>query len=336
MLQKYKKKAITELTDEEKEATYEDPFQPLSSYKELNLNQVPTKEEDIYQPLEQPKYQSPTNIKPKKQQQRSPNTIKMRSQSTATWMKQQEKAFTGWVNAHLSSRGMHVKSLQTDIARVSPLIHLLEVLEKRPIREITKWHKKPRHKFDLLDGMRICLKQIRTRGKKLINIDFDAEELLKAKEIKIYLALVWRIIVNYSIEATTVDEVVDNKKIMFNSPEARLRWWCNKRLADHLQIRNFTNNWSDGQVLVYLMNQALDDSDRISAEDVQDLDTDELLEGVLRLGDQHLHIPQLLDVQQMMETPDKQSIMTYVSLLRTSIEAKEHERSNADRAAVQV
>ena len=88
-------------------------------------------------------------------------TVQMHGQSVDKWMRQQEKAFTGWINAHLQSRSMYIQNLSKDIAGVAPLIHLLEILEKKPLKEITKFHKKPRHKFDQLDGMRICLKQIR-------------------------------------------------------------------------------------------------------------------------------------------------------------------------------
>jgi len=256
--------------------------------------------------------------------------ISMSHTSREAWIKQQEKAFTGWANAHLQTRSMFLTSLEQDIPTVAPLIHLLEILEKKPLKEITKFHKKPRHKFDLLDGMRICLKQIRSRGRKDIKVDFDAEILLKGKEKKQYLALIWRIIVNYAIEDTTAEEVLDNKKRTFKTPEARLRWWCNSRLPETLQIKNFTSNWSSGKVLVSLMNQALDENDRITEEDMQDMDTEELLEGLLKLGDKHLHIPQLLDPNDLMYNPNKEAVMTYVSLLRTAIEAKDQERSAAE------
>ena len=155
-------------------------------------------------------------------------------------------------------------------------------------------------------------------------------ELLRGEKKKQYLALIWRIIVNYAIEETTAEEVLDNKKRTFKTPEARLRWWCNSRLTDSLQIHNFTGDWSDGKVLVHLMNLALDENDRITAEDMLDMDTEELLDGLLKLGHKHLHIPQLLDPHDLMYSPNKEAVMTYVSLLRTAIEAKDQERSAAE------
>ena len=74
--------------------------------------------------------------------------------------------------------------------------------------------------------------------------------LLKGEEKKQHLTLIWRIIVNYAIEDTTAEEVLDNKKRKFRSPDARLRWWCSSRLDEEKQISNFTSNWSNGTVLV--------------------------------------------------------------------------------------
>eukprot|EP01083_Nonionella_stella_P199830 732440_1 len=306
----------------------DDPFQGLQS--DLNLNQVPrndSRDTDY-------KENSSSNKHHLKYHQSNRNIgdtqVVLGGQSVDRWLKQQEKAFTGWVNAHLQTRSMYIEKLQTDIATVAPLIHLLEILEKKPLKEITKYHKKPRHKFDMLDGMRICLKQIRSRGRKDIKVGFDAEILLKGEDKKQYLALIWRIIINYAIEDTTAEEILDNKKRKFKTPEARLRWWCNSRLTDELQISNFTKDWSTGRVLVCLMNQALDENDRITREDMEDMDTEELLEGLLKLGDKHLHIPQLLEPYDLMHAPNKEAVMTYVSLLRTAIEAKDQERSAAE------
>merc|ERR1719491_1025301 len=195
---------------------------------------------------------SPTNANDDQKQSDTNRTfprtsVKMGGTSVSQWIRQQERAFTGWVNAHLQTRSMRITSLEKDIATVSPLIHLLEVLEKKPLREITKYHKKPRHKFDQLDGLRLCLKQIKSRGRKDVPLTFDAEVLLRGEEKKAYLALIWRIIVNYAIEETTAEEALSQTRQKFKSPDARLRWWCNARLTSALQITNFTSNWSDGR-----------------------------------------------------------------------------------------
>ena len=59
-----------------------------------------------------------------------------------------------------------------------------------------------------------------------------------------------------------------------------------------------------------LMTQVLDESERITVEDVEDVDTEELLKGLQELGDKHLHIPQLLEPRDlyspMMESKDKE------------------------------
>ena len=171
-----KKKTLKQMpipTQDEPKIRDDDPFQGLQP--DLNFNQVPKSDYN-----QQAEYKSDHNgngaLKYTTSNRNVGDTdVKMGGQSVAKWIKQQEKAFTGWVNAHLQTRSIYVQNLQQDIAKVSPLIHLLEILEKKPLKEITKYHKKPRHKFDMLDGMRICLKQIRSRGRKDIKVGFDAE-----------------------------------------------------------------------------------------------------------------------------------------------------------------
>ena len=177
MLQRKKKTlknktAMPQPQPDESPIREDDPFQGLQP--DLNINQVP--KADYYNQRNSNEYQS--HLRYSNGRDIGDNDVRMGGQSVESWIQQQEKAFTGWVNAHLQTRSMYVDSLQKDIARVSPLIHLLEILEKKPLKEITKYHKTPRHKFDMLDGMRICLKQIRSRGRKDIKVGFDAESLV--------------------------------------------------------------------------------------------------------------------------------------------------------------
>ena len=161
------KKSQMQQSMQESQIRDDDPFQGLGP--DLNLNQVPKSNHRQSGNGHHVKYHDNRHL--------ADNAVRMGGQSVAKWIKQQEKAFTGWVNAHLQTRSMYIDDLMKDIPRVSPLIHLLEILEKKPLKEITKYHKKPRHKFDLLDGLRICLKQIRSRGRKDIKVGFDAESM---------------------------------------------------------------------------------------------------------------------------------------------------------------
>ena len=87
-----------------------------------------------------------------------------------------------WVNAHLQTRSM-------DIVSITLFIPMFEVLEKKSLREITKFHTKPRHKFDQLHGLRLrlCLKQIpcayvrTSRGDSTPRCSYAARRRTKAR-----------------------------------------------------------------------------------------------------------------------------------------------------------
>ena len=176
----------------EKQIRDDDPFQGLG-HNDLNLNQAPRNDAAYQAPQQYNQYnqynQYSRGVKYNSGRNISDDSVAMNKSSVETWVKQQEKAFTGWVNAHLQTRQMFVESLQDDIATVAPLIHLLEILEKKQLKEITKYHKKPRHKFDRLDGCRICLKQIRSRGRKNIKVQFDAEGISVYNIMYLYISI---------------------------------------------------------------------------------------------------------------------------------------------------
>eukprot|EP00488_Nonionellina_sp_1-RS-2012_P001793 TRINITY_DN3078_c0_g1_i1.p1 TRINITY_DN3078_c0_g1~~TRINITY_DN3078_c0_g1_i1.p1 ORF type:complete len:114 (-),score=12.45 TRINITY_DN3078_c0_g1_i1:156-497(-) len=85
----------------------DDPFQGLSS--DLNLNQAPKSDHHkVSNDSEHKRALKYTTAN----RNIGDNTISMRTNSVAKWIQQQEKAFTGWVNAHLQTRSMHIDSLQ--------------------------------------------------------------------------------------------------------------------------------------------------------------------------------------------------------------------------------
>ncbi|ETO04992.1 hypothetical protein RFI_32402 [Reticulomyxa filosa] len=102
-----------------------------------------------------------------------------------------------------------------------------------------------------------------------------------------------------------------------NSPEERLLHWCNKHLPENVKISNFTTDFQSGMMLMYLLNAVLREEDRMSQDDIENMKSDDLLK----------HIPQLLDVCHILENTDKQTMMTYVSLIRTAVDNHEQKRT---------
>ncbi|ETO07314.1 actinin-like protein, partial [Reticulomyxa filosa] len=123
-----------------------------------------------------------------------------------------------------------------------------------------------------------------------------------------------------------------NSTFFFNSPEERLLHWCNEHLPEKVKIANFTTDFQSGLTLVYLLNAALREEERLSQDDIEDMEPDDLLKHVLGYAEERLKIPQLLDVWHILENPDKQAMMTYVSLVRTAVDNRDQERSKLNQS----
>ena len=258
---------------------------------------------------------------------------------------QQEKAFTGWVNAHLSKKQMHITSLVAAISAVVPLIYLLEILNNNQrLKGIKRTHKHPRHRFDRLDALRIIIKHIVANDRRGMRVSYDVETLISGQSLKLCLALIWRIIVNFSIDEPEISEVMsgienennDMSKKYYSSPEERLLYWCNDHLPKQKQVKNFTKDFQSGLTFCYLLNHALRKEDQLSHDDIEDLDADELLNGIFNHAEKHLAIPQLLTVDMLLKNPNKQAVMTYISLVRTAVENRKEERSKLNQSMAQM
>eukprot|EP01083_Nonionella_stella_P301198 1031999_1 len=100
--------------------------------------------------------------------------------------------------------------------------------------------------------------------------------------------------------------------------EPMLMDWCNQWLPAEFHIMNFTNDWSNGRALLYLSNQALATTHCIKPEKSEQMSPEQLLNNVFRLNETYLQIPQLL-ANDLIHTPNKKAIMTYVSALQSTI-----------------
>ncbi|ETO10141.1 hypothetical protein RFI_27236, partial [Reticulomyxa filosa] len=178
--------------------------------------------------------------------------------------------------------------------------------------------------------------------------------LIGGNNMKLCLALAWRIIVNYSIDEPQSDEVLDDSMRNYclgyayggleedmkkkgnnnNNNKQQIKLIHQKRdyCIDKIKIGNFTTDFQSGMALVYLLNAALREDERLSQDDIEDMDADDLIKHVLGYAEDRLKIPQLLDVRHILENPDKQAMMTYVSLVRTAVDNREQERSKLNQS----
>jgi len=250
-------------------------------------------------------------------------------EATPSWMLAQKKAFYGWANAYLNYNSAELRAIElkhpSDLSDGTILIRLLEAVERRKLQIFKSKHRNPRSMFDSTESIKFVLDYLRSGDKRGIPIDLGAEDIVKNCTLKTSLTVLWRFIIQYGIQVFE-DEVASSphgghkqKMAAFQkSPENQLKTWVNSVLPQGLQIRNFKSDFQDGVVITYLLNMLFKQEDRISEDDMKTLDADELLDGVMRMADEKLGIPVLLDTEQHMRSPVKQAVMAYVSVIRSS------------------
>jgi len=250
-------------------------------------------------------------------------------ESTPSWMLAQKKAFYGWANAYLNYNSAELRAIElkrpSDLSDGTILIRLLEAVERRKLQYFKSKHRHPRSMFDSTESIKFVLDYLRSGDKRGIAIDLGADDIVKNCSLKTSLTVLWRFIIQYGIQVFEDEDALSprgghkQKMAAFQkSPENQLKTWVNSVLPQGLQIRNFKSDFQDGVVITYLLNMLFKQEDRISEDDMKTLDADELLDGVMKMADEKLGIPVLLDTEQHMRSPVKQAVMAYVSVIRSS------------------
>ncbi|XP_045864177.1 calmin isoform X2 [Meles meles] len=251
----------------------------------------------------------------------------------------QKRTFTRWVNLHLGkcSPPLEVKDLFVDIQDGKILMALLEVLSGR---NLLQEYKSSSHRIFRLNNIAKALKFLEDSNVKLVSI--DAAEIADGNP-SLVLGLIWNIILFFQIKELTGNLSrnspssslspgsggTDSDSSFPPTPTAErslavavkdqrkairtlLAWVQRKTRKYGVAVQDFAGSWRSGMAFLAVikaidpslvdMKQALEDSMR------------ENLEKAFSIAHEALHIPRLLEPEDIMvDTPDEQSIMTYVA-----------------------
>jgi filamin len=229
-----------------------------------------------------------------------------------TWVDVQKKAFTRWANQFLSERRLKIDNIETDLANGLMLCNLLEIISSK---SLGKFNTKPTMRYHFLENNGRAVKFIKDEGLQLVGI--GPEDIVDGK-LKLILGLIWTLILRYQINM-----------IGEGSPKWELLQWVNKQIAPYnvdKPVVNFTTNWCDGKVL-----NALADSLQpgvLTPTDMSGLTGDALqdLEKAMTTALEQYNIARLIDPEDMVNTPDELSLMTYVSAFRNYLSEEEQRR----------
>ncbi|KAM3851669.1 calmin isoform 2-T4 [Vipera latastei] len=242
----------------------------------------------------------------------------------------QKRTFTRWMNLHLEkcSPPLEVKDLLVDIKDGKILMALLEVLSGQ---KLLHEYKSSTHRIFQLNNIAKALKFLEDSNVKLVSI--DASEIADGNSSMV-LGLIWNIILFFQIKELTGNlnrnssssslssgpsgpdsdtshpstpnvernmsvSVKDQRKAI----KALLTWVQRKTRKYGVAIQDFTSSWRSG--LAFLAVIKAIDSSLVDMKQALDKSPRENLEDAFCTAQDHLDI--------IIDSPDEQSIMTYVA-----------------------
>ncbi|XP_006133758.2 calmin isoform X1 [Pelodiscus sinensis] len=251
----------------------------------------------------------------------------------------QKRTFTRWINLHLEKCNppLEVKDLFVDIQDGKILMALLEVLSGQ---NLLHEYKSSTHRIFRLNNIAKALKFLEDSNVKLVSI--DAAEIADGNS-SLVLGLIWNIILFFQIKELTGNlnrnssssslssgpsgadsdtshpstpniergmsvSVKDQRKAI----RVLLTWVQRKTRKYGVAVQDFTSSWRSGLPFLAIIKAI--DSSLVDMKQALEKSARENLEDAFSIAQNSLGVPRLLEPEDIMvESPDEQSIVTYVA-----------------------
>ncbi|BGP27742.1 actin cross-linking [Rhodotorula toruloides] len=215
----------------------------------------------------------------------------------------QNRTFCKWLNARLEPHGYPpVIDLGVDFSDGTRLIQLVEVLTES---SLGRYNQQPYHRVQKMENAVKALERIKEMGVHLTNI--GPEDVVDGNR-KLILGMIWSLVLRFSI--ANINEEGSHAK-------EGLLLWCQRKTApyDEVDVKDFTRSWQDGLAFCALIHRHRPDLLDYDQLDKRQRSAAHNLAKAFKVAEEHLGIPQLLDVEDVCGTkrPDERSIMTYVA-----------------------
>uniref|UniRef100_A0A8C5IMG9 Calmin n=1 Tax=Junco hyemalis TaxID=40217 RepID=A0A8C5IMG9_JUNHY len=250
----------------------------------------------------------------------------------------QKRTFTRWINLHLGKckPPLKVKDLFIDIQDGKILMALLEVLSGQ---KLMHEYKSSTHRIFRLNNIAKALKFLEDSNVKLVSI--DAAEIADGNS-SLVLGLIWNIILFFQIKELTgnlnrnssssslssgpsgpesdtspsTPSVERNMSITVKDQRRAIRalliWVQRKTRKYGVAVQDFTSSWRSG--LAFLAVIKAIDCTLVDMKHALEKSARENLEDAFSIAQNKLGVPRLLEPEDIMvESPDEQSIVTYVA-----------------------
>ncbi|XP_020860798.1 calmin isoform X1 [Phascolarctos cinereus] len=251
----------------------------------------------------------------------------------------QKRTFTRWINLHLEKckPPLEVKDLFIDIQDGKILMALLEVLSGQ---SLLHEYKSSSHRIFRLNNIAKALKFLEDSNVKLVSI--DAAEIADGNS-SLILGLIWNIILFFQIKELTGNlnrnssssslssgtPGPDSDSSLPTTPKGEnsvalsvkdqrkairtLLNWVQRRTRKYgVAVQDFAGSWRSGLAFLAII-KAIDPS-LVDIKQALEDSARENLEKAFSVAHDKLHIPRLLEPEDIMvDSPDEQSIVTYVA-----------------------
>ncbi|XP_030905360.1 calmin isoform X2 [Melopsittacus undulatus] len=251
----------------------------------------------------------------------------------------QKRTFTRWINLHLGKckPPLKVKDLFVDIQDGKILMALLEILSGQ---KLMHEYKSSSHRIFRLNNIAKALKFLEDSNVKLVSI--DAAEIADGNS-SLVLGLIWNIILFFQIKELTgnlnrnssssslssgpsgpesdtsypsTPSVERNMSITVKDQRKAIRalliWVQRKTRKYGVAVQDFTSSWRSG--LAFLAVIKAIDCTLVDMKQALEKSARENLEDAFSIAQNKLGVPRLLEPEDIMvESPDEQSVVTYVA-----------------------
>ncbi|KAM6204749.1 calmin [Sarcoramphus papa] len=251
----------------------------------------------------------------------------------------QKRTFTRWINLHLGKckPPLKVKDLFIDIQDGKILMALLEVLSGQ---KLMHEYKSSTHRIFRLNNIAKSLKFLEDSNVKLVSI--DAAEIADGNS-SLVLGLIWNIILFFQIKELTgnlnrnssssslssgpsgpesdtshpsTPSVERNMSVTVKDQRKAIRalliWVQRKTRKYGVAVQDFASSWRSGLAFLAIIKAI--DSTLVDMKQALEKSSRENLEDAFSIAQNKLGVPRLLEPEDIMvESPDEQSIVTYVA-----------------------
>ena len=232
------------------------------------------------------------------------------------WIETQHRSFLNWTNSQLRNKHVQLTNLTEDLKSGVHLLELLSELLHTPIHiPITN----PQFRIQMMNNLTEALEIIR-KDCDISLINIDSNDIVDGNT-KLVLALIHSLMYKYQVcKAMSDDRNVIDKNTPMTVVEKQLIDWLNSILYNSQPvITNITNDWTNGEHLKNLVHYFLPHNFEQVFESMNSMNPTEKIAECIKLADQELKIPKILEAQDIFNGPDQFSMLAYLSYYRMAI-----------------